>query len=255
MTIAMIVGPASRRPIRALVDPRRAARQSSAALVCDAIWSRVFPTSTCVIGISPTSESPKSGSTTLTTRDYPTPTWPKSALNNEPPTDSGHAENPAPSGCRVRFCAGATSRLRLASRTKCGPGSPGERDAVCSTGYEAGRRRAIGGVAALPATSARPRRWCDAGAPGRQSVTAAQKAGVEAMVRNNGSNRDRGRIHIRKRSNQPASVHHHRRRDAGATSIAAPLAAPTSDGRWNQPASVHTIAGGTPALQASQRPL
>ena len=71
ITIAMIVGPASRRPIRALVDPRRAARQSNAALVCHAIWSRVFPSNTCVIGISQRSESPKSRSTTLTTRDYP----------------------------------------------------------------------------------------------------------------------------------------------------------------------------------------
>jgi len=69
--IAMIVGPASRRPIRALVDPRRAARQSSAALVYGAMWSRVFPSNTCAIGISPRSESPKSGATTLRTRDDP----------------------------------------------------------------------------------------------------------------------------------------------------------------------------------------
>ena len=39
----------------------------------------------------------------------------------------GHADNRAPSGCRVRFCAGTTSRQRLASSTKCGPGSPGRR--------------------------------------------------------------------------------------------------------------------------------
>ncbi len=93
---------------------------------------------------------------------------------------------------------------------KCRPGSLGERDAVFCSGHEAGRRRAIGGVAALPATSARPRRWCDAGPPGRQCVTAAQKAGAEDRVR------------IRGRSNQPASLHHHRRRDVGATSVAAP---------------------------------
>ncbi len=92
-------------------------------------------------------------------------------------------ENPAPTGCRVRFCAGTTSRQRLASRTKCGPGSPGERDAVCCSGYEAGRRRAIGVVAALPASLARPRRWCDAGPLRRQSVTAAQKAGDENRIR------------------------------------------------------------------------
>jgi len=81
----MIVGPASRRPIRAPVDPRRAARHSNTALVCDAIWSRVFPTNTCVIAISPRSESPESWVTTLTTRDYPTRTWPKSAVNNGSP--------------------------------------------------------------------------------------------------------------------------------------------------------------------------
>ncbi len=86
-------------------------------------------------------------------------------------------------------------------------------------------------------THARPRRWCDAGSPGRPSVPAAQKAGAEGMVRNNGSDRDRGRIRIRGRWDQPASVHHHRRRDAGATNISAPLAAPASRGRWNQPAS------------------
>ncbi len=68
---AMIVGLASRRPIRALVDPRRAARQSHAALVCDAMWSRVFPSNTCVIGISPRSESPESWVTSLSTRDHP----------------------------------------------------------------------------------------------------------------------------------------------------------------------------------------
>ncbi len=46
-------------------------------------------------------------------------------------------------------------------------------------------------------TNARPRRWRDAGSLERQSVTAAQKAGTEGMVRNNGSDRDRGRIRIR----------------------------------------------------------
>ena len=59
------------------------------------------------------------------------------------------------------------------------PGSHGERDAVCSPGFEAGRRRAIGVVAALQATHERPRRWCDAGPMGRHSVTADQKAGDE----------------------------------------------------------------------------
>ncbi len=98
-----------------------------------------------------------------------------------------HAENRAPSGCRVRHCAGTTTRLRPAPRTMALPGSPGELDAVCSPGYEAGRRRTIGVVAALPASHARPRRWCDAGAPGRIGVTAAQKAGAEGMARNHSS--------------------------------------------------------------------
>jgi len=80
-------------------------------------------------------------------------------------------------------------------------------------------------------THERPRRWCDAGSPGRQCVPAAQKAGIEGMVRNTGSDRDRGRILIRGRLNQPASVHHHRRRDAGATNIAAHFVAPPSRGR------------------------
>jgi len=32
-------------------------------------------------------------------------------------------------------------------------------------------------------THTRPRRWCDAGSPGRQSVTAAQKAGDDGAHR------------------------------------------------------------------------
>jgi len=46
---------------------------------------------------------------------------------------------------------------------KYGPGSLGECDAVCCSGYETGRRRAIGVVAALPinprATTPMVRRW------------------------------------------------------------------------------------------------
>ncbi len=96
--VAMIVGPASRRPIRALVDPRRAAHQSNAALVCNATWSRVFPSNTCVIGISPRSEPPKSSATSLTTRDHPIRTWPKSAENNEPPNHFTTRGKPRPIG-------------------------------------------------------------------------------------------------------------------------------------------------------------
>ncbi len=131
---------------------------------------------------------------------------PRAREKPPPPRGAGHAIVP-------ERTPGAASR----SRTMALPGSPGERDAVCFPGYEAGRRRAIGVVAALPASHARPRRWCDAGSPGRQCVTAAQKAGDEGKVRNHSSDRDRGRIRIRGRWNQPASVHHHRRRDAGAS--------------------------------------
>ncbi len=127
---------------------------------------------------------------------YTTQNGPCVAIGFQPVDGSGRsrpgpAENPAPSGCRVRFCAGATSRLRLASRTKCGPGSPGERDAVCCSGYEEGRRRAIGVVAASQSpthdhadgatlgrrdakASRRPRR------PGMRAATAAA-TGTEAV--------------------------------------------------------------------------
>jgi hypothetical protein len=54
------------------------------------------------------------------------------------------------------------------------PGSHGERDEITCSGYEGGRRRAIGVVAAPQSSPERPRRWCDAGAP-----KAAQKAGAE----------------------------------------------------------------------------
>ncbi len=48
-------------------------------------------------------------------------------------------------------------------------------------------------------THERPRRWCDAGSPGRQCVQAAQKAGAEGRFRDNGSDRDRGCFRIRGR--------------------------------------------------------
>jgi len=60
------------------------------------------------------------------------------------------------------------------------PGSPGERDAVGCSGFETGRRRAIGVVAALPATSARPRRWCDAGPLGRKASQRPRRPGMRA---------------------------------------------------------------------------
>ena len=67
------------------------------------------------------------------------------------------------------------------------------------------------------------RRWV----AGRIGVTATQKAGAEGMVRNNGSDRDRGRIRI----------------------VSVSVGDRTNLHRYT------TIAGGTPALQTSQRPL
>ena len=152
----------------------------------------------------------------------------------------GHAENRRPIGvpgtplCRNEP-PGAASRCAQ-WRCRAPPGSA-MRSALPATRQAAGAPSAWSQPS--QATHARPRRWCDAGSPGRQCVTAAQKAGDEGKVRNNSSDRDRGRIRIRGRWNQPASVHHHRRRDAGASSIAAPHVAPAFRGRWNQPASVH----------------
>jgi len=91
-----------------------------------------------------------------------------------PPSDSvaGHADKPLPIGvpgphlCRYKLPA------TRPTPHKCRPGSLGERDAVGSPGYEAGRRRAIGVVAALPinprATTPMVRRWV-AGTPTRHS--------------------------------------------------------------------------------------
>ena len=93
----------------------------------------------------------------------------------------GTRGNPRPIGVPgPHLCRNDLSAERPAQH-KCRPGSPGERLEVSSPGHEVGRRRAIGVVAALPSTHARPRRWCDAGPPGRNSVTAAQKAGDEGV--------------------------------------------------------------------------
>ena len=177
ITIAMIVGPASRRPIRALVDLRRAARQSNAALVCIAIWSRVFPSNTCVIGISPRSESPKSRSTTLGTRDHPTRTDPKSAANNEPPNHQmtpiinrsrpGHLENHAHRGAGFDIVPERPPGI-AALPAQCHTGLPREGDPVCSPGYETGRRRGRSYPRYLRAIAPMVRRWAS-GTPKRHS--------------------------------------------------------------------------------------
>ena len=76
------------------------------------------------------------------------------------------------------------------------PGSLGERLEISSPGCEEGRRRAIGVVAALPVSPARPRRWCDAEPLRRQCVTAAQKAGAEDRVRGSVRNQGQGQRQV-----------------------------------------------------------
>ncbi len=102
----------------------------------------------------------------------PPPQYPPNLVWNRHRGRPGHAKNRAPTGCRAWLCAGRTSRRRIPPRTRSMPGSLGERDAVCSPGYEAGRRRAIGVVAALSinprATTPMVRRWV-AGTPMRHS--------------------------------------------------------------------------------------
>ena len=80
--------------------------------------------------------------------------------------------------CRVRQLCRIGLQASRRSPHNVQPGSLGERDAVSSPGYEAGRRRAIGVVAALAinprATTPMVRRW----AAGRRCVPAVQKAGA-----------------------------------------------------------------------------
>jgi len=81
-------------------------------------------------------------------------------------TDEGTRKGPPTGACRVRSCAGTTSRRRRALRTTTIPGNPRGRPFRCiSTSFDAGRRRNIGAVAVLQSPSSRPRRWGDAGPP------------------------------------------------------------------------------------------
>ncbi len=97
----------------------------------------------------------------------------------------GHAEIRAPSGCRAWHCARRTSRRRVPLRTRSMPGSLGECDAVRFPGYEAGRRRAIGVVAALSinrrATTSMVRRWA-AGTPMRHSGPEGRSSGSDRQI-------------------------------------------------------------------------
>jgi hypothetical protein len=84
---------------------------------------------------------------------------------------SGHADLASTGVPGPHLCRNNLSAMRPAPH-KCRPGSRGERDAVSSPGVEAGRRRTIGVVAALPiyprATTPMVRRWV-AGTPQRHS--------------------------------------------------------------------------------------
>ena len=83
-----------------------------------------------------------------------------------------------------RVVPGSTLCLRcpsgiLRARHNVQPGNPRGTPSRCGCpGHEASRRRAIGAVAALQSSTSRPRRWCDAGTPRRECVTADQKAGA-----------------------------------------------------------------------------
>ncbi len=84
----------------------------------------------------------------------------------------GHAETAPPRGAGHDFVPDTTSRRSATPRTRSMPGSPGTGAPSWSRGYEVGRRRTIGVVAALPiipgATTPMVRRWA-AGTPRRSS--------------------------------------------------------------------------------------
>ncbi len=144
-------------------------------------------------------------STSLTARLEAHPTMPAQPGVDPRPKPTRASGKPRPTACRARDCAGTNSRHRDAMRTMALPGSLGVRDASCSPGYEAGRRRAIGGVAALPVYPERPRRWSDAGAdwdamapqrtrrPGLRAVPEQRprrQGPTENMVRDRGDSRN-----------------------------------------------------------------
>jgi len=108
-------------------------------------------------------------------------------VSRGPDNPSGRAGNPSPSGCPVRICAGTTSRRRVPLRTNAdrAPSGSAMRSALPATRQAAG----VPSAWSQPSpTHSRPRRWCDAGPLGRQSVTTAQKAGDEGWVRDSGRN-------------------------------------------------------------------
>ena len=111
----------------------------------------------------------------------PPPQSPPNLKENRDRGRWGHPENRAPPGCRVRICAGTTSRRSGPLRTNANRAPPGRalRSALPATRQAAGAPSARSQPS--PLSHARPRRWCDAGTPGRNSVPAAQKAGDEGV--------------------------------------------------------------------------
>jgi hypothetical protein len=118
-----------------------------------------------------------------------------------------NTRTPPPPGCRVRHCAGSTSRLRGAPRTMSNraPSGSATRSAFPATKQAAGVPSAWSQPS--QSTHERPRRWCDAGPLGRKSVTADQKAGDEGRVRD--SDRIQRPVqHQRHRSLRAGRPHH-----------------------------------------------
>ncbi len=111
----------------------------------------------------------------------PPPQSPPNLKENRDRGRWGHPENRAPPGCRVRICAGTTSRRSGPPGTNADRAPPGRatRSALPATRQAAGAPSAWSQPSR--STHARPRRWCDAGPPGRNSVPAAQKAGDEGV--------------------------------------------------------------------------
>ncbi len=155
----------------------------------------------------------------------------------------GHAENPAPSGCRVRHCAGTTIPAPPRAPHNGATGLP--RGARCGLFFRLRGRPPARHRRGRSPFNQPTRDHADGATLGRRDAKASQRPrrpAMRAWSRGRGSNQDRGRIRICGRWNQPASVHHHRRRDAGATNIAAPFVAPTSRGTGILPA-LHSPTG------------
>ncbi len=91
-----------------------------------------------------------------------------------------HAENRAPSGCRVRHCAGSASRLRGAPRTMSNRAPTGSaiRSAAPATRQAAGVPSAWSQPS--QSTHERPRRWCDAGPLGRHASQRSRRPATRA---------------------------------------------------------------------------